>query len=378
MIAGVGAKFEALIGAHSSNPNIPICVAVSGGSDSIALMYLLADWAQRPVHVLSVDHRLRPEAADEAAQVAVAAKALGLRHETLIWDQPRGGQAAARDARHRLLAAASRAAGARVLMLGHTRDDLCETVMIRKRHKAPRDRLAGPAVVAPSPVWPQGRGLTLIRPLLDCRRSDLREWLGARGVSWVNDPSNEAAKYERVRVRQFLARHLKLAAIVDDVAERLLAQRLVVDRALGAALLDPQLVSVSDEGLVEVVATELAPELLARMLAVLVRISGGHDRPPRAEAVAALMDDLNHAGERRTLAGAWLQTTKTGYLIGRDPGEAAGVDAGGLWDGRYAPEGGGGLAENMSVLMRASRPPDENWTPIIAERIVHEARTYQG
>ncbi len=375
MTTGARARLEALIGVYSPDPKAPIAVAVSGGSDSVALMHIVADWAKtapRRVHVLSVDHGLRPEARAEAAQVAAAAKTLNLCHDCLVWTDPKPGQAAARDARHRLLAKASRAAGARVLLLGHTRDDLCETLLIRKRRNAPRAQLAGPCMVAPSPVWPEGRGLTLIRPLLDKRRRDLRAGLIARGVSWVDDPSNAAVKYERVRVRQFLARHPKLAARVDEIAERLLAQRLVADQALGAALLNPQMVSVSDEGLIEL--RQVAPDLLARLLSVLARIAGGHDRPPRAEAVAALLADLTIAGARRTLAGAWLQRTKTGYLIGRDPGAASGLDADGLWDGRYARDEAGGLAENSSILMRAAQPESDQWTPIIADRIAHEAR----
>lgn len=366
------------MGAYSSGPARPICVAVSGGSDSIALMHALADQAQQQVHVLTVDHQLRPEASDEAAQVAEAARDLGLTHETLAWDAPRAGQAAARDGRHRLLAKAARKIGAQVLLLGHTRDDLCETILIRKRRKAPRARLAGPAMVAPSPVWPEGRGLTLIRPLLAYHRRDLRDWLTVRNVRWVDDPSNDAVKYERVRVRQFLARHPKLAASLDQMAEELLAQRLIADRALGEALLNEDIVTVSDEGLITADLNGVSTPLREQVLAVLVRIAGGHDRPPRAEALASLLAGLTQKGERRTLAGAWLQVSQTGYLIGRDPGEAAGLDGDGLWDGRYACDAAGTLADNDSVLMRAARPPGDHWTPIMADRIAGEARAYLG
>src|SRR6185436_9532857 len=94
-------------------PKMRCALAVSGGSDSIALLVLLAEWIGQvgrsfdAFTVLTVDHRLRPESAAEAQAVARQASALGLRHVTLPWEgeKPRTGlQAAARAARYRLIA----------------------------------------------------------------------------------------------------------------------------------------------------------------------------------------------------------------------------------------------------------------------------------
>lgn len=371
------AALAGLIGAYSSDPCQPIAIAVSGGSDSTALMYLLADWADqnpRKLHILSVDHRLRDEAQGEAATVGKRAAELGLSHDILVWDRPRPGQAAARDGRHRLLAQAARAAGAKVLLLGHTLDDVIETVLMRKRHSAPRDRLAGPSLTAPSPVWPQGRGVTLIRPLLHLRRAGLRTWLQRRGIDWVDDPSNAQTVYERVRVRQFLARHPALAEIMLPITLGLMARRQSGDAALGKALSD---VSVDASGLMSCELESLDTALAQRVLAVVIRIAGGHDRPPRREAVADLLNAAIRVGERRTLAGAWLQKTRSGFLIGRDPGEAGGLGVDGLWDRRYQHVDTPTLPDEMPFLLRASQPPDARWTPIMAERITHEVGAYQ-
>lgn len=377
MPVGLGADFAALVARFSPDPQDPIGVGVSGGSDSMALMYLLADWADkagRAVLVLSVDHGLRPEARAEIETVAEAAGTLGLAHEMLVWRAPQGGQSAARDARHRLLADASRRAGARLLALAHTRDDVCETIMIRKRRRAQLSRLAGPARVAPCPVWPEGRGLTLIRPLLHHWRAELQDELRARGVGWVNDPSNEVTKHERVRVRQFLARHPRLQAVLASKVAGLLAQRQIADRALGRAL--DEAVRVHDDGVIEVCLTGLECGISLQLLQVLLRIAGGHDRPPRREGVIRLLAHLQKPGARHTLAGAWVQATRTGCLIGRDPAAVGRVDAAGLWDGRFEPAGHDGQPRAASILVRANRPPDASWQPVLAERIGGEARAY--
>src|SRR6266481_8238852 len=116
-----------------------IVLAVSGGPDSVALMWLAARWrrslARGPkLVVVTVDHGLRPEAAREAREVKRQATALALTHRTLRWRgaKPKTGlPAAARDARYRLLAQAARATGATHVLTAHTRDDQAETLLMR-------------------------------------------------------------------------------------------------------------------------------------------------------------------------------------------------------------------------------------------------------
>ena len=190
----------------SRNLDRPVAIAVSGGGDSVALMHLTAIWAQaqgRRLVVLSVDHGLNPEAGRWNASVRAAAENLGAEWRGLFWDAAKpttGLQAAARTARHALLADAARAAGARVLLMGHTADDIAEGDWMR-RHGVP---LGGLREWAPSPVWPEGRGLMLLRPLLKVRRAALRTWLSARGVDWIEDPANRDPRFLRSRARAAL------------------------------------------------------------------------------------------------------------------------------------------------------------------------------
>ena|SRR5689334_20008839 len=114
-----------------------IVLAVSGGPDSVALMWLAARWrkslARGPrLIAVTVDHGLRKEAAREASEVKRLARKLDIEHRTLRWrgaKPNRGVPAAARDARYRLLAKAARGARATHVVTAHTRDDQAETLL---------------------------------------------------------------------------------------------------------------------------------------------------------------------------------------------------------------------------------------------------------
>src|SRR6202165_3223385 len=117
-----------------------IVLAVSGGPDSIALMWLAARWRRGLTRgprliAVTVDHGLRAEAAREARDVKRLARSLALPHRTLRWTgtKPRTGlPAAARAARYRLLAQTAPAHGATHVLTAHTRDDQAETLLDRK------------------------------------------------------------------------------------------------------------------------------------------------------------------------------------------------------------------------------------------------------
>lgn len=184
----------------------PVAVALSGGSDSTALLALVTDWARRHgrrVTAITVDHGLNPASAAWSEHCRALAQRLRCDHVLTRWegDKPAAGlAAAARAARHALLARAARAAGARVLVLGHTADDLAEAALMRAEGSSVGD----PLPWAPSPAWPDGRGLMLLRPLLDTRRQDLRSWLAGTGLGWIDDPANDDPRFARARARQAL------------------------------------------------------------------------------------------------------------------------------------------------------------------------------
>lgn len=178
-------------------------VAVSGGSDSMALMHLVAHWAgdnRSRITILTVDHGLRPEAAAEAQYVKSCALTLGFTHKTLLWrgwDGQGNTQNAARMARYDLMHEALGQGGC--LLTGHTQDDQAETVLMRMKRGSGVDGLAG---MRADRVLPNG--LRVLRPMLGMRRHDLRAYLSHLGVSWMDDPSNDNPDYDRVVMRQLI------------------------------------------------------------------------------------------------------------------------------------------------------------------------------
>jgi tRNA(Ile)-lysidine synthase len=317
-------------------PSGPLVLALSGGGDSMALACLLADEAARtgrPLHTLIVDHRLRPESASEAVLTARRAEALGAKAHILVWTSPATGQAAARRARHALLADAARDLGANRLFLAHTADDVIETLLMRLSRKGASWRsLAAMGALSASPAWPEGRGIVLARPLVRVARSGLRQFLRQRGQRWVEDRSNTNRAFERVRVRSGAPapasrtgrRLLALndaALAVDDRVRQLARLRI---RA-GAQILP--------WGAVRVDAAAFAGRLREvgmRACEALMLAVGGDAALPGPDSVSALHDALL-AGMPFSAAGVLL--TRDG-IIGRDPGAAAG-----------RADGHGGVAE---------------------------------
>lgn len=310
----------------------PLAVALSGGGDSLALTLIADTWARehgRELLVLTVDHRLQSGSATWTIACAAIAERLGRPFRALAWAgaKPRSGlPAAARAARHRLLAAAAREAGAQVILMGHTADDILEARLMRQAGATTPD----PRAWAPSPVWPEGRGLFVLRPLLEVRRAELRAWLEARGEPWIDDPANTDLRYARARARPRAA-----DAEPPRVAERPpLSLAVAVAHAHGAL------------SLARAALRSAEPQEAARLLAIACVCAGGGERRPAGERLARAAAGVQ--GEGRfvaTLAGARIEAGEDTVQIAREPGETA---RGGLkprpvppgreviWDGRFA------------------------------------------
>lgn len=183
-----------------------VVLAVSGGPDSLALMWLAARWRRARKHgpelvVVTVDHGLRPEAAREAREVKRLARAWGLGHHTRRWrgDKPATGlPAAAREARYALLANVARRCGARCIVTAHTRDDQAETVVMRLSRGSGLTGLRG---IAPAT---ERDGVTLLRPLLGIAKARLIATLRQAGIAYADDPTNRDPRYTRARWRSLM------------------------------------------------------------------------------------------------------------------------------------------------------------------------------
>jgi tRNA(Ile)-lysidine synthase len=187
-----------------------LVLAVSGGPDSTALMWLAARWRKRrrrgpKLLAVTVDHGLRPAARREAADVKRLARRLGIAHRTLRWSgkkPPTGLQEKARTARYQLIAAAAARAGATCVLTAHTVDDQAETILFRLARGSGLAGLAGMARVRPL-VMP-ATGVFLVRPLLELPKSRLIATLRAAGVAAADDPSNHDPRFARTRLRALM------------------------------------------------------------------------------------------------------------------------------------------------------------------------------
>ncbi|MGE0611275.1 MAG: tRNA lysidine(34) synthetase TilS, partial [Hyphomicrobiales bacterium] len=287
---------------------------------------------------------LRPEAAREARAVAKAARALGLEAAVLRWEGAKpatGVQAAARIARYDLMAAHSHAHGIGAIVTAHHLEDQAETLVMRLARGSGVDGLSG---IAGRIAW---AGIPVLRPLLTVPRARLRAMLEAQGLSWIEDPSNEDRRFERVRVRAAL-KQLETLGITGEAlarsARRMARAREALDRATESfmathASVSPAGYCTIDRGALREAAEEIALRALAR---VLLGVGGGASRiaSARLEALAAAL----RAGEPavRTLGGCRIEATHDRVVVTRESGRAGlaelrirpGERA--LWDRRFS------------------------------------------
>lgn len=282
-----------------------LAVAVSGGGDSVALLHILSRCfgAQAPrLFAVTVDHGLRPEAPEEAAAVGRLAARLGVAHEVLRWQgwDGRGNlQDQARRARYGLMTEWARARGIATLALAHTADDQAETVLMRLGRAAGVDGLSG------IPARRVQGGVTLVRPVLELTRQDLRDYLRCNGVEWAEDPSNEDDRFDRVKARRALGALAPLgisAGALAEVAAHMAQAREALD---WYAFLAAQDITGIDGGDVVLDLRQfrtLPGEVARRLLARALLWVGGGDYPPRRAPLAGALEAIRRGGTV-TLAG---------------------------------------------------------------------------
>lgn len=337
---GDGPLMQAVAGALADDGAGMVGVALSGGGDSMALLDL-ARRVQiargRRVCAVTVDHRLRPESADEARLAAGQCAAIGVSHQILVWDHGAIAgnlQDQARRARYSLIGDWARGRGISHVLLGHTADDQAETFLMGLARGAGLDGLSGMRA-----RWTDQAGITWVRPLLGITRNALRDHLTRRGIGWTDDPSNDNDRFTRVKARRVLAAlaplgitgaglatvagHLAqaqaaLQQTARDVARRIASERaggLTFDRA--ALLAEP-------------------PEIGRRLLIAALRFVSGAGHPPRQADLARLMLALAD-GRHATLMGCRIRTSDSAVQIQREERavRAISTPTTALWDGRW-------------------------------------------
>lgn len=340
----------------------------------MALMRLVARWnaglephARSDIHVVTVDHALRREAAAEADFVVREAASLGLPAQKLRWEGPHpktGVPAAAREARYSLMADVCRQHQA-VLVTAHTLDDQAETLVMALARGAGVDGL--------SAMQPETElnGLTVVRPFLEIARARLRATLARAGAKWVEDPTNRDAAFERVRVREALklleqegvsqaglarsSRRLSRARSALAHAAKSLEREAVVHQASGFGRIMRELFFLAPD------------EIQLRCLLATARAYGGGMAQSLAGAEGLLDWMQSGAGKARTFAGCRIVRRSAEFVIGREgerinevpvqiePGQCVAE-----WDRRYHVSAG---READRVELMVLRDVDENLLP---------------
>lgn len=307
-----------------------LVLAVSGGPDSTALMWLMARWRRSlsrgpRLFAVTIDHGLRPDAPREAREVKRLARELQLPHRTMRWTGPKpktGVPAAARTARYRLLAVAAQLVGASHVVTAHTRDDQAETLLMRLLRGSGLTGLAAMARVT------ERDGLALARPLLDIPKSRLIATLNRAKIGFADDPTNRDAVFTRPRLRALLP--LLAAEGGDARALARLAARLARADAAVEVLVDgaERYLALKGQGILQRAGNGIAfdagafallPEEIRLRLLMRAINRLGHEGPAelgKAETLLAQLDrgfterlgkvrsSPSRARLRQTLAGA--------------------------------------------------------------------------
>lgn len=278
-------------------------VAVSGGPDSMALLFLTSLLYPGRVEAVTVDHRLRPEAAEEAAMVARWCAGAGVPHDVLIPDAPVAGnvQNWARRMRYRLIEAWRGARGIDWIMTAHHADDQLETMIMRLNRGSGVAGLAGV----------RGQAGRVIRPLLGERKAALVALAETEGLPFVHDPSNADRRYDRAALRAALA---GVDWIDPEAAGRSAAALAEAEAALAWSVEALAAAHVRREGAgCRLERTDLPREYLRRLLLHMLAVADPESPTPRGEAIDRAIAQAMTGG--KSSLGDWLLTGGASWTL---------------------------------------------------------------
>ncbi|MCZ6883986.1 MAG: tRNA lysidine(34) synthetase TilS, partial [Rickettsia endosymbiont of Ixodes ricinus] len=202
-----------------------IAVAVSGGSDSVALLYLANIWAEKnniELFVISVDHNLREQSKQETHYIQNISNSLNRKHYSLSFDHQNNFsnlQERAREGRYDLMTNLCLELDILVLLTAHHEDDYVENFCLRL------ERNSGIFGLSSSNInW--YNNIQIIRPLYNILKSELVEYLVNHNIKWFEDESNLSDKYKRNLIRQ------KLAKEEDYIKAAIISQQLKTNKLI--------------------------------------------------------------------------------------------------------------------------------------------------
>lgn len=308
----------------------------------MAMLALAHEWARVwgvGLHIVTVDHGLRPESCEEATMVADEGSELGHPHTTLKWHWDGTGNLQDAARRGRLALINQWRGDIEHVLFAHTQDDVAETFLMRL---ARGSGVEGLSAMADKRLIPHG--FHIIRPLLQTSRADLRHYIDTLKVPYVDDPSNDDPRFDRVRARHALTELGIDAEAIADTAQRLsqasdalrrraasVAQRIVRTDAYGTLIFDRDAFALIER------------DTQRRLMAAALSWVSSAPYRPRASALDGLLDRVLSGGGG-TLHGAEVSIDEDTFLILRELNalrDMALVPDGVLWDRRWLVLGQG-------------------------------------
>lgn len=298
-----------------------IAVALSGGSDSLALTLLLAEFCcERNIELvaLTVDHKMRQASQTEARELTKTLAKKKISHQILEISQQKiptkNIEANLREARYELLCGFCAKNKIKFLFLGHHLGDVAENFLIRLFRGSGLDGLSTIAQTL------ERDGVTLARPLLDVNKDKLKEFLCAQKMTWFEDETNRDEKFLRNKIRKFLSefpeknfieKRIKNAA--DEITKmrdlfneqmQLEAAQVVAEEAAGSFLINLEKLKKTEE------------KIALKMLALLLMKVGKKKYKPRLEKLKnfyrAILETPNF--KRKNFYGCMVEKAVNGDL----------------------------------------------------------------
>ncbi len=350
-----------------------LAVAVSGGADSLALVLLADRWATLQggkAIALTIDHGLRAESAAEAFRLGEWLASRRIAHVILPWLGPRpenGVQAAAREARYRLLTEWCSINHVLHLLLAHHQDDQAETLLLRLARGSGVDGLSAMAGCKPQ------SHLQILRPFLRVPKKALRHYLRQEKQDWIEDPSNQSEQFDRVQWRKVLAGERISTVRLAVTSQQLGRARKALEQATAALAVDAVMLDVAGFAWLDPrVLAQASEEIALRLLSALVRTIGGSEFPPRLQGLERIYAALRQDNmRRRTFGGCVFAPHRDGnILVHREVALLSGPQTlapGGslLWDGRFFVRSSVDFSCTVSAL---PNPQNKQWRAFAEKR----------
>lgn len=336
-----------LLNPHILGKYSKIALGISGGPDSLAMLYLLHEKGIK-FTALTIDHNLRKESEEEAKYVSSLCKDLGIEHHILKWNHDgvtSNIHDKARKARYQLMTDFCSKNNIEALATAHHRDDRIENFFIRIHQGAGLFGLIDKDHIIYN-------GINIIRPLFDAKKSELIEYLNKNNIKYFEDPSNEDPKYLRSNIRKWIS------TMPKELEPELFKKRIIsvkhnLERAseLVNRIFKEDLDSntfFSEAGFTGIGDLNSDREIAYLFLSKVLSITGNSDELIRLKSLENLYNRMVEGIEKNTLAGCIIKwhpfyysdkSYMNGWIIyrefGKNPPKDTPLQDGAIWDNRY-------------------------------------------